>query len=211
MTVYRVSPYISGLAGIDVCTAQRLDSLVSLRYVQTNCSGNGFRSRVGKQRGGFDNLLAMSHPVLPRHAAPCFDKDVCLSWARSERQRIVHACKQSQLELGMHCNQYAAKASLLANLSNKVRLQLLSIIVEKEVSVGDLAQKLNISQSALSQHLAKLRGEDLVSTRREAQTVYYRCEDKAVQNILGALEEIFKPETGPRAAATALSPLRPTD
>ncbi|MGL4094338.1 ArsR/SmtB family transcription factor [Agrobacterium cavarae] len=89
---------------------------------------------------------------------------------------------------------YAAKARLLANLSNEARLELLTIIVERETSVGDLARQLNLSQSALSQHLAKLRAAELVETRRNAQTIYYRCANDGVQEILRTLREIFEPD-----------------
>ena len=92
----------------------------------------------------------------------------------------------------MRDDSLAAKARLLANLSNEIRLELLSIIVEKEVSVGELAQTLNVSQSSLSQHLARLRDDRLVSTRRDAQTIYYRCSDYGVRSVLGVLGEIFE-------------------
>jgi DNA-binding transcriptional ArsR family regulator len=88
----------------------------------------------------------------------------------------------------------ASKARLLTNLSNAVRLELLSILSEKEMSVGDLCSALNMSQSAVSQHLAKLRVDGLVSTRRDGQTIYYRCANPSVQRVLNMLDEIFSPE-----------------
>ena len=89
---------------------------------------------------------------------------------------------------------FAAKARLLANLSNQARLELLTIIVERERSVGDLARELDLSQSALSQHLARLRTDDLVQTRRDAQTIYYRCANDGVRRVLLTLTEIFEPD-----------------
>lgn len=69
-------------------------------------------------------------------------------------------------------------------------------MVDRETSVGDLVRKLNLSQSALSQHLAKLRTHDLVQTRRDAQTIYYRCADEGVQRVLSTLNEIFESAAG---------------
>ncbi|MBN7808356.1 helix-turn-helix transcriptional regulator [Agrobacterium rosae] len=88
----------------------------------------------------------------------------------------------------------ASKARLLTNLSNAARLELLSIVSEREMSVGELCSTLNMSQSAVSQHLARLRSDGLVNTRREAQTIYYSCANLGVQRVLKMLDEIFSPE-----------------
>ena len=85
----------------------------------------------------------------------------------------------------------ASKARLLSSLSNAVRLELLSIVSERESSVGELCSKLDMSQSAVSQHLAKLRADGLVTTRRDAQTVYYSCANPGVQRVLDMLNGIF--------------------
>lgn len=88
----------------------------------------------------------------------------------------------------------ASKARLLTNLSNAARLELLSIICEKEMSVSELCSSIKMSQSAVSQHLAKLRANGLVDTRRDAQTIYYSCGNPGVQRVLKLLDEIFSPE-----------------
>src|SRR5690606_30217531 len=64
-------------------------------------------------------------------------------------------------------------AQLLKALANERRLQVLCLLAGGERSVGELSQLLDLGQSALSQHLAVLREENLVQTRREAQTIYY--------------------------------------
>ena len=87
-----------------------------------------------------------------------------------------------------------SKARLLTHLSNTTRLEILSLISDQEVSVGDLCSNMTISQSAVSQHLAKLRVDGLVSTRRESQIVYYSCTNMAVHRVLNLLDEIFSPE-----------------
>ncbi len=89
---------------------------------------------------------------------------------------------------------HASKARLLSNLSNAVRLELISLLSEREISVGELSTRLNMSQSAVSQHLAKLRSDGLVTTRRDAQTIYYSCANPGVQRVLNMLNEIFSPE-----------------
>lgn len=76
---------------------------------------------------------------------------------------------------------------LLAALANDKRLQIMRIISEHEVGVGDLTEKVGLSQSALSQHLARLRNDELVSTRRDAQNIYYSTTHPGVRKILDSL------------------------
>ena len=82
-------------------------------------------------------------------------------------------------------------AAILKQLSNKFRLIILCTLAEQELSVGELNEKIPLSQSALSQHLSKLREAELVITRREAQTIYYRVEDKKVQALLKSLYDNY--------------------
>lgn len=86
-------------------------------------------------------------------------------------------------------------SSLLDAMANESRLCILDILTRGEMSVGRLSQAVGLSQSALSQHLAKLRIADLVSTRREAQTIYYSCQSEPVMRVLKLLTEFF--EDGP--------------
>ena len=88
-------------------------------------------------------------------------------------------------------------ARLLRVLANDKRLMLLCLLVEGELSVGELNAKVDLSQSALSQHLSVLREECLVSTRREAQTIYYAIADGPAQRILETLHCLY---CGNRAA-----------
>lgn len=82
-------------------------------------------------------------------------------------------------------------ARLLKALGNEKRLMLLCLLVEGERSVGELNARLDLSQSALSQHLAVLREDNLVTTRREAQTIYYSLAEGPAQRILGTLHGIY--------------------
>ena len=92
-------------------------------------------------------------------------------------------------------------ASLLSAMANPKRLQILCSLVKGEVAVGALASQVGLSQSALSQHLSKLRAQKLVNTRRDAQTIYYSSSSEAVLKVLGILEEIYCPADGSKSAA----------
>ena len=78
-------------------------------------------------------------------------------------------------------------ADVFSSLSNAVRLGVLVRLIEREWSVNELAADLGISQSALSQHLAKLRGAKLVTGRRSRQTIFYSCDDNLVGELLDLL------------------------
>ena len=86
-------------------------------------------------------------------------------------------------------------ARLLRLLANEKRLLILCLLVARgEMDVTSLAEAVGLSQSALSQHLAKLREDGLVAYRRESQTLHYRLEDPRVARVLAALKDIFCPE-----------------
>ncbi|MGV8997848.1 MAG: ArsR/SmtB family transcription factor [Parvibaculaceae bacterium] len=81
--------------------------------------------------------------------------------------------------------------SMLRALSHEARLMVLCELADGEQTAGDLVARSGLSQSALSQHLAKLREEGLVATRREAQTIFYRIADPKAERLLGVLHEIY--------------------
>jgi DNA-binding transcriptional ArsR family regulator len=80
-----------------------------------------------------------------------------------------------------------AAAELLKAMANPQRLRVLCLLVEREMSVGEINALVPLSQSALSQHLAVLREKNLVATRREAQTVYYSVADGTVHDVIEVL------------------------
>ena len=82
-------------------------------------------------------------------------------------------------------------ARLLKLLANEQRLTVLCRLSDSEMSVTELGQHVNLTQSALSQHLAKLRADGLVSTRRDAQTIYYRLSDPIAARLIGVLCELY--------------------
>ena len=99
--------------------------------------------------------------------------------------------------------QFAAKAgeaaAMLKALAHEARLMVLCQLVEGERSAGALQDMTSLSQSALSQHLARLREEGLVATRREAQTIFYRLADPNAARILETLAAIYCPPSRKRS------------
>lgn len=83
-------------------------------------------------------------------------------------------------------------ADLLGALANDRRLLILCKLVETgEATVGALADDVGLSQSALSQHLARMREEGIVSFRRDAQTLWYRIADPRVETLLATLHRLY--------------------
>lgn len=93
-----------------------------------------------------------------------------------------------------------AAAGLLRALANENRLMILCRLVEGETSVGDLVAAVGLSQSALSQHLARLRADRLVATRREAQTIFYRLASTEATRVMQLLAELYCRPTRSRKA-----------
>lgn len=92
-------------------------------------------------------------------------------------------------------------AGLLKAMANECRLLVLCHLAEScELSVGELVERIGLGQSALSQHLAKLREEGFVATRKEAQTVFYRICDPKTEGLLAFLHALYCPKTGSTAA-----------
>ncbi len=82
-------------------------------------------------------------------------------------------------------------AGLMKALGNESRLMILCTLAESERSVGDLNAMIPLSQSALSQQLARLRQQGLVHTRRESQTIYYSLAEGPADRIIHLLHDIY--------------------
>lgn len=83
-------------------------------------------------------------------------------------------------------------ASILRALANERRLMILCRLFEcGEDNVSSLAEAVGLSQSALSQHLAKMRDEDLVTFRRESQTLWYRITDPRIEQLFATLHKLY--------------------
>ena len=82
-------------------------------------------------------------------------------------------------------------ADLMKLLANDQRLIILCRLSDAEMSVSELGEHVSLAQSALSQHLAKLRAHGLVATRREGQNIFYRLASPTAQKLVGALCELY--------------------
>jgi len=114
------------------------------------------------------------------------------------KQAIPHARKlppvnmPADADLDLMQSRAEEASQLLKTLGNAQRLRMLCLLLDGEMSVGQINEQLpELSQSALSQHLARLRDEGLVSTRREAQTVWYTLPAGPAHAIIATLYEIY--------------------
>jgi len=98
-------------------------------------------------------------------------------------------------EMGRHADD---AAGLLKALANPKRLEILCVLGESELSVSALNERIPLSQSALSQHLAVLRTDGLVQTRRESQVIYYSVRPGPALDIIHVLHGHFCRATRPR-------------
>lgn len=89
-------------------------------------------------------------------------------------------------------------ANTLRALGNERRLMILCRLVEAgEMTVGALVEAVGLSQSALSQHLAKMRDENIVTFRRDSQTLWYRIADPRIEHLMAELHRLFCRATSP--------------
>jgi ArsR family transcriptional regulator, virulence genes transcriptional regulator len=99
----------------------------------------------------------------------------------------------AKFDLSMFEASATQAASLLRLLGNERRLMILCQLADGELSVGQIQPRVGLSQSALSQHLAILREQDIVATRRSGQTIFYRISDPAAMRVIATLAELFCP------------------
>jgi DNA-binding transcriptional ArsR family regulator len=95
-----------------------------------------------------------------------------------------------------------AAGAFLKAVANRYRLIILCELLQGERSVTALQKAIGLSQSALSQHLARLRADNLVATRRESQTIYYSLASERIARLIGLLYELYC-APGEAAAAPA--------
>lgn len=89
-----------------------------------------------------------------------------------------------------------AASRMLRSMSNDRRLVILLLLRSKEMSVNDIAERIGLSQSALSQHLAILRADGLVKTRRQAQSIFYSLASTTALTLLDKVENLFSGSSG---------------
>jgi DNA-binding transcriptional ArsR family regulator len=105
----------------------------------------------------------------------------------------------SQLDFGQMQDNAGKACGLLKAMANEARLMVLCHLIEGERSVSELQDAVGLSQSAMSQHLAVLREQGIVETRRDGQSVYYRVAEGPAMALMEALHREFC-ETQPGGA-----------
>jgi ArsR family transcriptional regulator, virulence genes transcriptional regulator len=119
-------------------------------------------------------------------------------------KRCRPAAKGARVPVAAAMQARAGEAALLLKaLANPQRLRVLCELAGGELSVGELNRCVDLSQSALSQHLSRLREEGLVATRREAQTIYYRLVPGTAQQVIDVLHARFCTPAAPPDPASA--------
>ncbi len=104
----------------------------------------------------------------------------------------MQATTIDETTLDAFAEQAAAAVRLLRLLGNEHRLMIACLlIVHGELSVGQLVEELRLSQSALSQHLARMREDGVLTFRREAQTLYYSVKDPNAVAVIGLLKQLY--------------------
>lgn len=99
--------------------------------------------------------------------------------------------KTTEIDIAELRSNAGEAAELLKSMSNENRLLILCHLGEEELSVTELNSFIDLSQSSLSQHLARLRNDGLVKTRRESQTIYYSIANPSVVSLIGFLQQEF--------------------
>lgn len=96
--------------------------------------------------------------------------------------------QQQLIKLQQHADEAAA---LMQQFANTNRLMIVCTLMNDELSVGELNERIPLSQSSLSQHLAGLRNAGLVSARREGLSVFYRLQGDHAIKVVSLLKELF--------------------
>jgi DNA-binding transcriptional ArsR family regulator len=99
--------------------------------------------------------------------------------------------KLATMDIDLIRSKAAEAAAFLKSMANDRRLMILCELVKGERTVGDLEAVVGLSQSALSQHLAKLREARLVKTRRESQIIHYSLADAGVKRVISVLYDLY--------------------
>ena len=103
----------------------------------------------------------------------------------------VEVCETPLLDLDQMRERAQRAHALMKAMGNEHRLLILCQILHGEKSVGELERAIGLSQSALSQHLARLRHDGLVRTRRQAQTIFYSLEGREARAIIETLYRLY--------------------
>ncbi|GIU11630.1 transcriptional regulator [Shewanella sp. c952] len=98
---------------------------------------------------------------------------------------------QKEIDVSAMVTNAESAAKWLKAIANPYRLMILCLLLDKELSVTELNETVPLSQSALSQHLAVLRSEDLVATRKSSQVVFYTLKNEQVTEVISILHKKY--------------------
>lgn len=98
---------------------------------------------------------------------------------------------QKEIDVNAMVTNAESAAKWLKAIANPYRLMILCLLLDKELSVTELNETVPLSQSALSQHLAVLRSEDLVATRKSSQVVFYTLKNEQVTEVISILHKKY--------------------
>ncbi|MCW8308269.1 metalloregulator ArsR/SmtB family transcription factor [Acidiphilium sp. PA] len=115
--------------------------------------------------------------------------------------RTSHAVQGDRIELDAMTSSATIAAQFLRCIANPHRLMVLCHLTHGEASVGQLERELGIRQAHLSQQLARLRQDGLVTTRRDSRTIYYALGSDAARDVVGLIYRLFCTSESDRAAA----------
>ena len=82
-------------------------------------------------------------------------------------------------------------AALLKTMSHPIRLKILCLLQEKEMTVGDIREEVKTTNANVSQHLSLLRGQGILSSRKDANFIYNRIEDPRVLELIASMRQLF--------------------
>ena len=99
--------------------------------------------------------------------------------------------KTSQSGIIKHDQQIEQAARALKAMSHPLRLKILCVLGDKEVSVQEIVEEVGTTQSNISQHLAILRDKDVLRTRKDANRVYYRIGDPRTLKLIELMRDVF--------------------
>ena len=104
-------------------------------------------------------------------------------------------------------HQPAPCAKMLKSLGNVYRLQVIQLLMSGEKNVTELNNHVKVSQPALSQHLARLRKEGIVESRRYQRQIFYRISNPQILRILAVVEDVISQRQAEQAAPQLVQPM----
>jgi len=137
----------------------------------------------------FDGIGAASRPAQKIQSAGNFRTSNLIECNKGKETGLMK--QDNGIDLQQMAQSASRASALMKTLGHKDRLMILCHLAEGEKSVGQIADLLEIPQSPLSQHLSRMRKENLVETRREAQTIFYSLKSGEASRIVEVLYELF--------------------